>query len=224
MARCMLLQSKLPPTFWAEVVMTACYIRNRCSTRALQGGVPHTAWTTKVPIVAHFKTFGVVAHMLEKGKNFGKFDPKTRRCIFILLGYSLESKAYRLWDPVAKKVLKSRDVKFLQEFQENEYKTSDDFIDIEIMMDSCNKENLPHNTNEEIERENIEKENEEFHDKNEGDTSERREIEDDHNENENGDAKNVPIMKPGRGRPKIIRTKKPGRPVKRKHEAQIAEM
>lgn len=120
MARCILLQSKLPPAFWAEAIITACYIRNRCPTRALKGIVPYTAWTNKVPTATHFRTFGVVAHMLEKGKNLGKFDSKTRRCIFI--GYSLESKAYRLWDPVAKKVLKSRDVKFLQEFQKTSLK------------------------------------------------------------------------------------------------------
>lgn len=154
MARCMLLQSKLPPTFWAEAVMTACYIRNRCPTRALQGNVPYTEWTTKVLTVAHFKTFGVVAHMLEKRKNLSKFDSRTKRCIFI--GYSLESKAYCLWDPVAKRVLKSRDVKFLQEFQENEHKTLSDFIDIEIMTNSCNKENQLRNADEEIEQENYE--------------------------------------------------------------------
>lgn len=197
MARCMLLQSKLPPTFWAEAVMTACYIRNRCPTRALNGGIPYTAWTTKIPTVAHFKTFGVVAHMLEKGKNLGKFDPRSRKCIFI--GYSLESKAYRLWDPVARKVLKSRDVKFLKVFQENESEASNDFIDIELITNSCNRENLPQN------------ENEELHDENERH---------DCSEDEDNDAK-APAMKPGRGRPKIIRTGKPGRPAKKKQEVPI---
>lgn len=78
--------------------------------------------------------------MLEKGKNLGKFDSKTKKCIFI--GYSLESKAYRLWDPIAKKVLKSRDVKFLDLFQENEDKAPGTFIDVEIITNICNKENL----------------------------------------------------------------------------------
>lgn len=158
----MLLQSRLPPTFWAEAVMTAYYMQNRCPIRALKGSVPYTAWTTKIPTAAHFKTFGVVAHMLEKGKNLGKFDSKTRRCIFI--GYSLESKAYRLWDPVAKKVLKSRDVKFLQDFQENDLETSEDFIDIEVMANSCNKENIPQDADKRIEYENLDERNEKLHD------------------------------------------------------------
>lgn len=66
MARCMLLQSKLPPSFWAEAVMTACYIRNRCPTRALQDRVPYTTWTDKAPTAIYFKTFGMVAHMGSK--------------------------------------------------------------------------------------------------------------------------------------------------------------
>lgn len=68
MARCMMIQSKLSAMFWAEAVNTACYIRNRCPTRALQGGIPYAVWSGKVPTAAHFKVFVTVAHMLEKGK------------------------------------------------------------------------------------------------------------------------------------------------------------
>ncbi|KRX69779.1 Retrovirus-related Pol polyprotein from transposon TNT 1-94 [Trichinella sp. T6] len=37
MARCMLLESKLSLNFWAEAISTACYIRNRCPSRSLNG-------------------------------------------------------------------------------------------------------------------------------------------------------------------------------------------
>ena len=214
MARCILFQSKLSPRFWAEAVMTACYIRNRCPTRALQNDVPYTAWTGKVPTAAHFKTFGVIAHMLEKGKHLGKFDSKTRKCIFI--GYSLESKAFRLWDPIANKILKSRDVKFLHKFQENEHETLDDFIDIEIMINSCNKESTSDELREERNENDLEEEtNEEFHSANEEITNMRRESVIAHNENKDKDARVLPAMKLRKGRPKVIRTGKPGRPAKR---------
>lgn len=108
----------------------------------------------------------------------------------------------------------------MQEFQGNEDKTSGDFIDVGIITDFCNKENLPHNANEEIECENFEEKNEEFRGENEADISERRKNE---NEHENRDAKIAPAMKPGRGRPKIIKTGKPGRPAKRKHEVPVAK-
>ena len=42
-----------------------------------------------------------------------KLEPKSRKCIF--LGYDMESKGYRLYDPQARKVLLSRDVVFQEE-------------------------------------------------------------------------------------------------------------
>jgi hypothetical protein len=42
-----------------------------------------------------------------------KLEPKSRKCIF--LGYDMESKAYRLYDPEARKVRLSRDVVFQEQ-------------------------------------------------------------------------------------------------------------
>ena len=41
-----------------------------------------------------------------------KFDKKGQKCIFI--GYSEDTKAYKLYDPVAGKVIISRDVQFVE--------------------------------------------------------------------------------------------------------------
>ena len=41
-----------------------------------------------------------------------KMDDKGVKCIFI--GYSSESKAYRLYDPITKKIIISRDVEFIE--------------------------------------------------------------------------------------------------------------
>lgn len=126
-----------------------------------------------------------------------------------IIGYSLESKAYRLWDPIAKKILKSRDVKFLDQFQENENKTPNTFIDVEIVNNLCDKENLPNANNEESV--------EEFCSAEEG-------TEDDIPErNEDENLEILPATKFGKGRPRIIRTGKPGRPAKRKHQIPVNE-
>lgn len=93
MATCMLIQSGLPRTFWAEAILTAVYIRNRCPSRSLDGKLPHEIWTGKILTAIHFQIFGTKAHMLDKSKHV-KFDQKTIECIFV--GYSTESKAYRL--------------------------------------------------------------------------------------------------------------------------------
>ena len=42
-----------------------------------------------------------------------KLDDKTKQCIF--LGYGHEEFGYRLWDPVDKKVIRSRDVIFFED-------------------------------------------------------------------------------------------------------------
>ena len=42
-----------------------------------------------------------------------KLDDKAKKCIF--LGYGHEKIGYRYWDPVARKLIKSRDVVFLED-------------------------------------------------------------------------------------------------------------
>ena len=41
MARCMLLDAKLPKYLWAEAINTAAYIRNRCPTKLLLNKTPY---------------------------------------------------------------------------------------------------------------------------------------------------------------------------------------
>lgn len=58
MARCLLIQLGLPPTFWAEAVNTANYIRNRSPTSKLKGRTPHKELFGKPPDVSIFRRFG----------------------------------------------------------------------------------------------------------------------------------------------------------------------
>ena len=55
MARCSLLEAKLPSKFWAEAIATAAHIRNRCPTRSLSNRIPYEARFGKKPDVSHFK-------------------------------------------------------------------------------------------------------------------------------------------------------------------------
>ncbi|KRX14696.1 Retrovirus-related Pol polyprotein from transposon TNT 1-94 [Trichinella nelsoni] len=118
MARCMLLESKLSLNFWAEAISTACYIRNRCPSRSLNGEIPLTLWNGRKLTLNYFRTFGERAYVLDKLPGKGKFSTRSKECIFI--GYSTESKAYRLWCPAERKVFKSRDVKFTGKFGNDE--------------------------------------------------------------------------------------------------------
>ena len=113
MARCLLIKSNLPPSFWAEAIATAAYIRNRCPSRNLDEITPFEARFGHKPDVSNLRTFGCKAYALNKEPGRSKLGPKSKPCIF--MGYSDESKAYRLWDPAGRKIIKSRDVIFNEE-------------------------------------------------------------------------------------------------------------
>ncbi|GKF50831.1 putative ribonuclease H-like domain-containing protein [Tanacetum coccineum] len=86
-ARTMLANSKLPTTFWAEAVSTACYVQN------------------KVLIVKpHNKT----PYELFKGK----FDGKSDEGFFV--GYSLSCKAFRVYNTRTRKVQENLHIGFLE--------------------------------------------------------------------------------------------------------------
>lgn len=40
-ARCLMVESGLPPSFWAEAINTANYVRNRCPTKSVNGLTPY---------------------------------------------------------------------------------------------------------------------------------------------------------------------------------------
>jgi hypothetical protein len=62
------------------------------------------------PKVDHFKVFGCLAYVHIPEQKRGKLDDKTEKAIFI--GYSENSKAYKLYNPITKKTIISRDVIF----------------------------------------------------------------------------------------------------------------
>ena len=97
MARTMLVENQLPKYFWAEAVATACYIINRAMIRPILNKTPYELLRGRKPRVSHLRAFGSKCFILNNGKdNLGKFDAKSTEGIFI--GYSLNSKAYRVFN------------------------------------------------------------------------------------------------------------------------------
>lgn len=111
-ARVLLLDAQLPDEFWAEAVNTAAHVRNRCSTKGLQGAVPEEVYTGRKPTVAYFKVFGCQAYAWIPSQQRNKLQTKSRPSIFI--GYCSDRKGYRLYDPEQRKVFTSRDVFFFE--------------------------------------------------------------------------------------------------------------
>ena len=109
-ARCLLKRKRLSRRFWAEAVSCAVYLINRSPTTSLEKCTPHEAWYGTKPSVHHLKVFGSVAYSHIPDAMRSKLDDKSEKCIFI--GYSERSKAYKLYNPVTKKMVISRDVRF----------------------------------------------------------------------------------------------------------------
>jgi hypothetical protein len=110
MVRSMLAGMNMPKRFWPEAVLWATYVLNRSPTMSVKDMTPEEAWSNVKPSVHYFKVFGCLAYAHVTDLQRKKLDPKSIKCVH--LGISEESKAYKLYDPIAKKIIVSRDVIF----------------------------------------------------------------------------------------------------------------
>lgn len=109
-ARTMLHSRNLPLLLWAEAVNTAVYILNRTTCVRTSGTTPYKIWTGRKPEISHLRVFGSTAYMHIPKQFRKKLDAKAKQTV--LVGYQGESANYRLYDPVRKNVVVSRDVTF----------------------------------------------------------------------------------------------------------------
>ena len=87
MARCFLIESKLPRNLWTYAVMAAAYIRNRCFHQRTQQ-TPFFLLTKKIPDVSQMHTFGSICYPFQEKTK--KLDPRSKKGIFV--GYDREMK------------------------------------------------------------------------------------------------------------------------------------
>ncbi|WKA06415.1 hypothetical protein VitviT2T_024314 [Vitis vinifera] len=110
MVRSMLSEKQVPKNFWPEAVNWTTHVLNISPTLAVKGVTPEEAWSGVKPNVDYFWVFGCIGHVHVPDNKRKKLDDKSFQCV--LLGVSEKSKAYRLYDPVSKKIVVSRDVVF----------------------------------------------------------------------------------------------------------------
>ncbi|KAL4296424.1 hypothetical protein GQ457_12G004830 [Hibiscus cannabinus] len=112
--RCLLSDAKLPRSFWAEALNTVAHVINLSPSVPLRGDVPDSVWFGKDVSYDHMRVFCCKAFVDVPKDERSKLDVKTRQCIFI--GYGLDGEfGYRLYDPVQKKLVRSRDVVFIED-------------------------------------------------------------------------------------------------------------
>ena len=112
MACNMMAANHLPNEYWGEAITISIYIMNRCPTKSVKNKVPQEAWIGMNPSVSHLKIFGCVAYAHVPDELRKKLDNKEHKCIFV--NYSEDTKAYKLYDPITRKLIISRDVQFVE--------------------------------------------------------------------------------------------------------------
>ncbi|GJY60888.1 putative ribonuclease H-like domain-containing protein [Tanacetum coccineum] len=111
-ARTMLADSKLPTTFWAEAVSTACYVQNRVLVVKPHNKTPYELFRGFKPALSFMRPFGCHVTILNTLDNLGKFDGKSNEGFFV--GYSLSSKAFRVYNTRTRRVEENLHIRFLE--------------------------------------------------------------------------------------------------------------
>ncbi|KAH9649101.1 hypothetical protein KPL70_025857 [Citrus sinensis] len=107
--RSMLVQSKLPKTLWAEILLTACYLVNLSPSTTIEFKTPYERWTGQPANYGNLRAFGCPAYA---HTSQGKLAPRALKGFFI--GYLEGVKGYKIWctDLSPPKCIISRDVTF----------------------------------------------------------------------------------------------------------------
>ncbi|GJW02963.1 putative ribonuclease H-like domain-containing protein [Tanacetum coccineum] len=111
-ARTMLADSKLPTTFWAEAVNTACYVQNRVLVIKPHNKTPYELFLGRKPALSFMRPFGCPVTILNTLDHLGKFDGKADEGFFV--GYSVNSKAFRVFNSRTRIVEETLHITFLE--------------------------------------------------------------------------------------------------------------
>ncbi|GJT76576.1 retrovirus-related pol polyprotein from transposon TNT 1-94 [Tanacetum coccineum] len=109
-ARTMLSASKLPLSFWAEAVATACYTQNRSIIISSHGKTAYHIINDRKPSIKHLHIFGCICYITRDGENLDKMKEKGDPCVMV--GYSTQSKGYRVYNKRTRLIVESIHVKF----------------------------------------------------------------------------------------------------------------
>lgn len=113
MTRSILKHMNMPNYLWGEATRHATYLINRVTTRALNGMTPYECLRGRKPNLSHLKVFGCVCYARTETAGRRKLDDRSR--VLVHLGTEPGSKSYRLYDPLSKRIVVSRDVTFSEE-------------------------------------------------------------------------------------------------------------
>lgn len=102
-----------PLIFFGEGgVLTATYIINRLPSKVINNKTPYEILLNCKPQYDHMRVFGCLVYAKENKVSKDKFEERGIPCVF--LGYQQRQKCYRMYDLKDKRIIVSRDVKFVK--------------------------------------------------------------------------------------------------------------
>ncbi|GJT49811.1 putative ribonuclease H-like domain-containing protein [Tanacetum coccineum] len=110
--RTMLANLLLPTIFWDEVNNTACYVQKRVLVTKPHNKTPYELLIGRPPNLDFMRPFGCPVTILNTLDLLGKFEGKADEGF--LVGYSVNSKAFRVFNTRTRKVEENLHVKFLE--------------------------------------------------------------------------------------------------------------
>jgi hypothetical protein len=108
--RAFLLSASCPEHFWGEAALTAIYTINRLPSLALQNVTPFECLYGTPASYSSLRIFGCTCFVLLQPHKHSKLEPRSR--LYCFLGYGIEHKGYRCWDPISQRLRISRHVVF----------------------------------------------------------------------------------------------------------------
>nr|GFA47578.1 retrovirus-related Pol polyprotein from transposon TNT 1-94 [Tanacetum cinerariifolium] len=109
-ARTMLSASKHPLFFWVEAIATACYTQNRSIIILTHDKTSYHIINDRKPSIKHPHIFGCICYITRDGENLDTMKEKRDLCI--LVGYSNQSKGYRVYNKRTRLIVKSIHIRF----------------------------------------------------------------------------------------------------------------
>nr|GEW51301.1 hypothetical protein [Tanacetum cinerariifolium] len=109
-ARTMLSAAKVPLFFWVKAIATACFTQNRSLVIPRHEKTPYHIINNRKPLVKFFYIFGSVCYIVRDGENLDKLKEKGDECIFV--GYSTQSRSYRVFNKRTRVIIESIHVNF----------------------------------------------------------------------------------------------------------------
>nr|GFB29825.1 retrovirus-related Pol polyprotein from transposon TNT 1-94 [Tanacetum cinerariifolium] len=111
-ARTLLADLLLPIPFWAKAVNTACYVQNRVLLTKPHNKTPYELLHGRLPSIGFMRPFGCPATISNTLDPLGKFQGKVDEGF--LVGYSVCSKAFRVFNSKTRIVQKTLHVNFME--------------------------------------------------------------------------------------------------------------